>query len=173
LSLPTTTRFGRNPLLELELANKAYVDSQVGSGNTFARIVKTVDETINSDTTLHNDNEIFFVPNINKVYGWSMLGYVSSEAAADYKYSWSLPAGCTGTMSSSSIDGSQTRGSVDADATDSIATSVNLNSVARWEGRFSMGATPGTIQYTWAQLASNAGDTTLGHGTKFVVWEEV
>jgi len=50
MSLPLTTRFGADPLIDEELANKRYVDAQAGGG-AFAWIGHVQAQNIGSSTT--------------------------------------------------------------------------------------------------------------------------
>lgn len=167
------TRFGPQPLLANEIANKAYVDAgSGGTGQTFARVVKKIDETINSSTVLQDDDELFVALNANKIYTWLLLFYVNSGATPDFKYAFSIPAGATGLR----MDVSQFF-VVDDENTSAITTTVNfgtatpVKSSSNW-GRVIMGGTAGNLQMQWAQLNSNAGDTTVEAGSLLVVWEE-
>ena len=50
------TRFGPTPTKDDEVAIKSYVDT---TRTVFVSIVKSIDETIQSSQTVHNDTELF------------------------------------------------------------------------------------------------------------------
>jgi len=171
MSLPLVTRFGANPLLDLELANKNYVDSAGGGGLTHARIVKSVDQVINNQTTFENDDEIFFSVAANREYGFFLSIFYTASAAADFKYIWSVPAGMDGELALGSWFADADRNT--QDVFDQIFVSTNNSLIRGLEctGNFLTGATAGTAQLQWAQFAAIAENCTLHAGSFVIIWE--
>jgi len=169
---PKVTRFGADPTLTQELATKAYVDA-IESGNTFARVVKKVDEVKNSDTTFADDTEIFFTGRANRTYHWIFLWESFINSTADMKIRWTDPAGASGNAVSNAQDWDM-NGTIIRSATSTIVLSGN-NQVRFYEdhGTFLMGATAGDINFQWAQNVSNAGDVSILRGSLLVVWEDL
>jgi len=77
MSLPLVTRFGANPRLDLELANKQYVDTS--GGLTFAKVVKAVTQTVNDSTVLVDDDELLASLEANKTYCFLLFIYIQSS----------------------------------------------------------------------------------------------
>jgi len=171
MSLPLVTRFGADPLLDLEVANKRYVDnSSGGTGQTFARIVKKLDETITSDTTLHDDDELFVAVNASKTYYVLFALTVTSHAAADWKFATSTPSGSTATQIVGRFQSNGMFGTNDPNVgvgspTDNTVQMLHLSMRV-------ITTTAGNIQFQWAQNISNGNNTTVNQGAFMVVWEE-
>jgi len=166
---PKVTRFGALPLIDSELATKAYVDGAGGGGQTFARAVTTSDVTINSDTVLHDDIELFIALDANEVYGFMVFGNYNSGSTPDFKYAFTHPAGSIGTYN---FDAEQTN------VSRVLTNTAGLNGGAGDRlfiaiGRIVMAGTAGDLQFQWAQNTSNAGDTVRKAGSYMVVWEEL
>jgi len=173
MSLPLTTRFGANPLLELELANKAYVDSSSGGGNTFARVVKKVDESRQSDTTMTDDAELFVPLEANKNYGFETRLFYQSSAAADFKVGYTIPSLATGLrLGASNWHSTVGIATFVIPTVTFVAMGATLVTTPTY-GRVIMGATAGDLNFQWAQNAPVASDTTVKAGSRLVVWEEL
>jgi len=170
---PKVTRFGALPLIDSELATKAYVDAGGGgTGQTFAKVVKSVDETINNSSTYQDDDEITFTPEINKVYGFFMALFIVGTSPQNIKLRFSLPAGASGERLGTGGDmGLIVRN------TSTLITNLILgqNATIRtgtFPARLLMGATAGDVTLQWAQNSAGAFDLTLKAGSYIVVWEE-
>jgi len=165
---PKVTRFGALPTVDSELATKAYVDS-AASGLTFARVVKSVTETINSDSVLHNDDELFFVANANKTYGGIIGLHLESGSTPDFKSALSIPSGA----SARRVNGSWgTSATAVADFT--VAQVIPMTGPPGMLAVYFrvIITTAGTVNYQWAQNVSNAGDTSVLQGSFMTIWEE-
>jgi len=172
-SVPTITRYGRDPLVDLELANKRYVDNKQG-GKTFAAIVKSVDEIINNSSTLQDDDELFFEAKANKAYFVSFFLIQHSESSApNFKTGWSIPSGATMIDGASPISYRGTTGAVFV--TDStVAKTLTTSLGSRSNGfcfQLLIGATAGTVNFQWAQGNATAEDSTCQRGATLLVWE--
>jgi len=166
---PLSTLYVQNPTENLQVANKQYVDDSPSP--TFARVVKKVDETVTNSTTLQDDDELFVPLNANKTYGFFLLLFINSAAAADYKGNFSIPAGASGTRSVSapSIVPSATVG-ITAEFTPATDGQIQCIMI---HGRVITAGTAGNLQYRFAQDTSNAGTTRDLQGSHLVVWQEI
>jgi len=165
------TRFGPSPLLDDELATKGYVDAVPSSGNTFARVVKKVDQTKTADTTLADDDELVVALEANKMYGYFFVLFIISPAAADYKIRFDIPAGATSAFTGL-IRMDSVGEAIDAEASRAMLTS-GINQSMGAAGRVVMAGTAGNLAMQWAQNSSNAGNTITQRGSYLVVWEEL
>jgi len=167
MSLPLVTRFGADPTVDLELANKQYVDSSSGGGQTFGRVVKTVDEIINNSSTFQDDDELFMPLLANKQYGW-ILSYMilNVNNAADFKATFTGPSGAVGRFGPNQGSSQQTFALGSSDSTQADGSKC----WAHW-GKIITDSTPGNLQMQWAQAAATVADTTLEAGSFLTVWE--
>ncbi len=144
-----------------------------GSGLTFAKVVKSVDETINSSTTMQDDDELLFTPNINKVYAGILLLWWTSPSTPDFKCAFTIPTGATGQwMEANAIF--RFSGQDDTDIANVIPQTGSggfLKTLSNYF-RIEMSSTAGTVNFQWAQNVSNASNTTVNAGSTLVVWEE-
>jgi len=168
---PKVTRFGALPLIDSELATKAYVDSGGGGGLTFAKVVKAVDESVTSSTVLQDDDEIFFTPAINNVYHVVMLLVVNSPSTPDLQEAWSVPAGATMEKLSATWRSGSANAIEDWLAADNHPTVAGVQ-LLELHGRLTMAGTAGTANWQWAQNASNANPTSVLRGSLMLVWEQ-
>jgi len=172
---PKVTRFGALPLIDSELATKAYVDGSSGGGQTFARVVKTVDEIINNSTTFQDDDELLFTPQINNEYAGFIMVVYAATAVANWKSRVTLPAGATGFWKPNGNDWN-TNGVPVANITSGFGIGGSGAADQRFfEEHFMirMGATAGDINFQWAQNTLEATDATVFSGSLLVVWENV
>ena len=65
------------------------------SVNTFARIVKKVEQVKNSDITLALDDELFASLKANKTYAFILGFFLNSGVTPDMKYTFQSPTGTT------------------------------------------------------------------------------
>jgi len=170
MSLPLTTRFGADPLLDLEIANKRYVDNNSGSGNTFARVVKKLDEIVNNSSTLQNDDELLVALDANKLYGFLLTCIYTSAGIADFKWGWSVPAGVTMEWQVVSLVNSAALNQTQTKALNGLG--VTIETMETFSGVIRVGATAGNVNLQWAQNTANASDTTMERGSFLVTWEE-
>ena len=170
--LPLTTRFGADPLLDLEIANKRYVDNSSGGGGTSFSVVKKVDEVRNNTITLSDDSELFFTGKANATYLIISWWNCKSVASANLRYAFSLPSGATGLRSASTVFRSNTGQPMTADLTATDFLSVDTtNEMFGYAYSISMGSTAGIIQLQWAQTVAQMGDTIIQRGSALMIHE--
>ena len=144
-----------------------------GSGNTFARVVKKADQSVNNTTTPTDDSELFVALSINKTYSFMLLFMMHIRPTSDLKYQLTVPTGATG----------NDRGTGDWDATSEItfpSLPSNHSVTVTGEGDFTVanygrvitGGTAGNLQVQLAQVMATVEDTTSLEGSLLVVWEE-
>jgi len=158
-----------NPLLPADIANKAYVDSN--SPNVFARVVKKVDQTKNSDTTNAPDDELVIALLANKVYFVLATLFVQSPVTPDIKMLFSVPAGATAIRNAADFTFNPSA-TTDATVSGGFACDGNVQFMAAVI-QVIMGGTPGNFSLEWAQLVSNPGDTKVLQSSSLVVYEEL
>jgi len=169
---PKVTRFGALPTVDAELATKAYVDAGGGgTGQTFAKVVKSIDETLNSDDTLQDDDELVFAANANKTYYVMCHVWLNSGTTPDFKFTWVLPAGASGVKQNANWNGVQDSQTTDVEATNNVTMAVGTRIISM-SFKIIVGGTAGDIQLQWAQQTSDAGDTTVQQGSCLLAWEE-
>ncbi len=144
-----------------------------GGGLTFAKVVKTADETVNNSTTFQDDDVLKFTANANKEYVFMLFLKTNSSAVADLKGIFSLPSGGTGTWlfglfrnntsSSADMNDILVAREFPADGSDS--------STVMW-GQISIGGTSGVCTFQWAQSTAEVSTTKIFKGSLLLVWEE-
>jgi len=142
-----------------------------GGGQTFARIVKKADETVNSSTVLQDDDEILFAANASKTYYCYIDILLNSGVTPDFKWGISVPTDATAI----GIDGYwKSSGPVttrDVTSVDTTGTTGNNESI-HMSFRVINATNAGNVTLQWAQNTSDAGDTKVLEGSTMVVWEE-
>ena len=142
-----------------------------GGGLTFAKVVKSADQTITEDTVFSDDTELKFIPTINKVYHYYLMILHTSNSSSDFKLLFTVPTSCT--MNGNSADWQMGTAGTMADVTASrtINSSGSLAGTAMY-GRIVMSGTSGEITLQWAQALSNVENTTVFKGSMLIVWEQ-
>lgn len=140
-----------------------------GSGKTFAKIVKTTDETIMCDTTLSNDAVLKFAACANKTYNVQLFMHFQSAIAADFKWAMSLPTNATGIYQLGDWQDA-TKGDRDWETIISACTD-NTCQLFELSGLVRMGDCAGCVAVQWAQNASNSGCTTVQAGSMIIAWQ--
>jgi len=124
-------------------------------------------ETISSNASLQNDDDLFVSVDASAVYMVKAVLRIASQTAADFQFGWTGPAGITFDWIAHSINsgGSTTNDDfIGAYGTASVPTVAGLGGstvVAHVEGLLVMGANAGTFRLQWAQGTSNASGTSL------------
>lgn len=144
----------------------------LASGQIFAKVVKSVDEIVNNSDVFQDDNELFFIPIINKVYNIKIIVYLQSTTQADFKYSVSFPTGAVaerGTGSWSSTSARDTRPAQETLAPTIIDTEIKWLAIPY---RLVMGSTAGNFSFQWAQANARMSDTKVLKGSLLLVLEQ-
>lgn len=143
-----------------------------GAGLTFAKVVKSADETINTDIVLSDDSELTFTPSINKTYLILFFLRITSGTVPDFKQVWSVPTGATMNGLRQKIwRNDALSNSGDFTSSFNISTDGTPEIMTFWAVLI-MSSTAGDATFQWAQQASSAENTTVHQGSTIVVWEE-
>lgn len=124
-------------------------------------IRKTADQTIQSDTTVNNDTHLFYAAQGTKTYGVTFTLMVRSQANADFKFAITVPAGATAYYEKVGTE------IMVEDPTEITVLTNDSPSRAKViiECFVVMGAPSGNIQLQWAQVTSQATNTTVFKGS--------
>lgn len=151
---------------------KQAIDALSG-GQTFARVVKKVDETVNNSSTLQDDDELFVLLSPNKVYFIILAIFGSGNSTADFKYAISLPTDATG----KGLEG-KFENTAPFDVSVDITSSRNMG-ITGSESSFILYArvtvlgNGGLLNVQWTQQLQTVGDTKCLKGASLLVWEEL
>lgn len=167
MSLPLVTRFGANPLLDLEVANKNYVDN---AGGFVSRVLKLVDETRTTDTVLSDDNELFFPVEVDSTYRFWLFALMENEALPDMKFIFTLPTNCVGNRMGGPWQAVTYTLENDMLAQRAQAAATGLKFVNIY-GLVRNGDTAGNVQYQWAQNGSSPNTITTFAGSSILIWK--
>jgi len=170
MSLPLTTRFGVNPTLDLELANKAYVDSAGGGGQTFFKGFVSADHTKISDTTLETLDELTWSAKANRFYIVNLQHEIKSHPTADFRHELVMPAGASVQRNFGALR-TEPSNNLDWDIAFGATTNDTDRQVVSIWGYVQIGATAGDVIYRWGQNISNPTTTTWFAGGMMLVWE--
>lgn len=143
------------------------------AGNTFARVVKKVDQTVNNSNVLVNDNELVIALQANKIYSFFSFVYLTSTTVADWKHNWILPAGASGNMTAGpwASNAAQVASIIESIGI-SVVNTADIECIMTL-GRVIVGGTAGSIQYQFSQNNPVVFDTKCLQGSSLVVWEEL
>ena len=141
-----------------------------GSGLTFARVVKSADETIQSDIVMSDDADLKFTAQAEKTYAGIIHIDIISASDADFQKLMTMPTNATGTW--------MTVGDWDASNPNSAGAITAVNSSTSGSRQhlsiffiIITGDTAGEVNLQWKQTSSRASDTTVFQGGLMVVWE--
>lgn len=141
-------------------------------------VVKSVDESRTSTTTVADDGHLFASLEANSVYRFSSTLLFDGPEAADATITYTVPSGATGgwapfagTLGTTVPDGSaqlkvaarQFASNSDIGVMTSSATLAGIMAMPR--GIVTTGATPGLLRLRWAQQTSNATPVVLKAGS--------
>ena len=136
--------------------------SRVGeAGGGMELLVKSVDETIDTDTTLSDDAKLLFPVAANENWQFEGVVWVTSGATPQFKFTFDGPAGSVG-MFEFALDEV-------FDTAQELGTADNAGSGTRkslsFRGSIANGGTAGNLAFQWAQNVSDAGNTTVEAGS--------
>jgi len=131
---------------------------------------KSADETVNNNTTLQNDDHLFFTVGTTDVWALNacLVCTDSTGTAADIKVAFTLPASGVMRLMSVTLNAAATvtaqRWDTSGVATD-LATSNTVTNVHFLSGTYIGGGTGGTFQMQWAQNTLTVTDTKILKGS--------
>lgn len=134
------------------------------------KIPKVSDETIDTSTTLQNDDELFFPVDANKVYAVTGVIRFTTGTTPNIKFTWAAPAGATWVFRSQGNGASGTWESSGSATKTPNGAATHLIFVF-W-GHVVVAGNAGVVQLQWAQNTSDGGDTTVNAGS-YITYEAV
>jgi len=137
---------------------------------TWSRIVKTEDQTKNSETTYAADTDLQFRVEANRVYNIRLSAFFDTDATPDFKFQFTGPASPTLFLARGHYVVPGATADTDFLHT-AFSTSVAVTGASSADGYVEAvillqnGANRGVFAFEWAQNTSNAGDTTVRGGS--------
>lgn len=134
--------------------------------------LKTADESVTSNTTVQNDDELFLSVIANAKYSMALTLIYEAATASDIKWGFTFPSAATMTWGQLSLDVAATAVSGDVrapafgSATSGTSTLTGGGAAAASQllavlrGTLIVGANAGTLQLQWAQ-ATSGGTATI------------
>lgn len=165
--LPTVA----DPVDAFDVANKQYVDAQVNAvlPGPFAQVVKSVTETKNNDDVSSADSELLASLPIG-IYSADYRIFLKSHVDADFRWRIGLESGSASARANitayQSNAGSTTKG-IDADTTFGTDDTIQMILIL---GKINVTALA-SVSFSWAQLTSDAGDTSVIDGSSMVIYQ--
>lgn len=132
----------------------------------YERYVKGATETVNNSTTLQDDDDFAFAIGANEIVPFHMWIRGDSNATADFKWAFSVPSGGGGVVLQTAYGGAGVGSSITPFAISSgTGIQTNAGFYIYFTGFAQAAATPGTVQFQWAQNTLDASDTTVQAGS--------
>lgn len=133
-------------------------------------VVKTADETVQNNT-LQDDDELKFYVEPYSTWRWNIYGQYSSGATPDFAFQITVPSGATGNFWTNVIVGGTATPVFGIYGTPIPADGFGVTLVGLWlEGLVIVGATAGFLTLQWAQVTTNASNTTVKKGSSLMAW---
>lgn len=137
------------------------------------RVRKSADENVISSTALQNDDALLLPVVASSSYWVKLFLIYTSPAAAFLKIGWTAPASATldwvanglGSTVSAASAGVIERAALAIGGSQVIGCDGATSVVALVEGWLITGATPGNLQFQWAQGTSTASNSTVKAGS--------
>lgn len=133
---------------------------------------KTADQTVNNSTTLVNDTELFVSVAANAEYDMELAAVQNSNATANFKLNFVLPAGATWVTGIFDLGSSAANEQFGVQTTAGPAlgiTGAAADAVVWIKAKLIIAGTSGTVQFQWAQNTANASNTIVRAGSTLVL----
>lgn len=144
-------------------------------------IRKTADETVNNSATLQDDNVLKLVLGASGIWAFELQLLTSASATnTDWKFGWTVPAGCTmlwgshqeGTSYVWDAPGVGTApGALGNESTVLVVGSANVTGGFFVRGVIRMSTTAGTVQLQWAQNTAQASNSIVLTDSILSAWK--
>ena len=133
---------------------------------------KAADESLTTDTTLQNDDELVLAVLASRTYLVRLSVAVTTTTAGDFKHAFALPSGATIQMvGDQHFSGSESANEAGWDGSSKAVASTNGALIAlNLVGLLTVDTTAGNLQYQWAQNGSS-GTTTVEAGSSLEIVE--
>lgn len=127
---------------------------------------KTSNETVNNSAVLQNDDALVLTMEASSSYLLSLRLIVNTGTTPDFKFTFTVPAGTTGSIhvfegSTPSTAAAVLQGPFSLTAT-SAFSGIAADQVLLVQGVVVVSTTAGNLQLQWAQNVANASDTIVG-----------
>lgn len=138
--------------------------------NKVRAVAKTAGQVVNNSSTFVNDSELLATVDASTTYTYAFTIFSTSGTTPDIKFTVTFPSGATCSFGHVGlVSTASPTGDVDVGGYSSATSGVSAVGVAGTTGvqttmlggTLAVGATAGTLQLQWAQLAANASDTTV------------
>lgn len=142
------------------------VNEIIGGINAIGSLqaTKTLDESVISNTTLQDDDELLVAVAAASIYDLTLDLYYTSGVTPDLKFGWTYPAGTTIKASMQGyFSGVMQSVLISQTGVNSLDGGTDFACVVR--GRIFTSSTAGTLRLQWAQVTSNATNTTVLAGS--------
>jgi hypothetical protein len=126
-------------------------------------ITKTADQTVTNNAAFQNDNTLLVAMAANSSYNIdAVINFSSTSAAADYKYTFTVPAGSTVAISATA-DTAAAAGTIcnitTSGQTCTIASTAGYRGNITLKGYVRTGGTAGNLQFQFAQNTATGGQS--------------
>lgn len=140
---------------------------------------KAADETVTNDTTLQNDDDLFFAIPASEVWGWEIMLLYSGTTTGDFKTSMTFPSGAVCPWGRVGVDTSLAASMIGFDAPVSGSSNFGFGGngasntmVARIAGTCINGANAGNVRLQWAMATSDSGQVArVRRGSHLRAWK--
>ena len=126
-------------------------------------VVKTADQTVTNNAAFQNDSNLSFAMAANSTYTLdATINYSGTSTAADFKYTFTAPAGSTVYINADAAKGttSTTICNIAASGqTCSVLITGGFRGIININGYVRTGATAGNLQFQFAQNTGTAGQS--------------
>ena len=152
--------------------NSSFVAASSGeSGKTFAAIVKSIDQSLTSDTTLQDDSELLFTAKADTIYTVLLMISATGSLTGDVKSAFSVPTNAS-FKELETLWKTDTPPPFETVVFQSHMSEGTNRPINTW-AVITIGDTAGQVAYSWAQWSADSVATTIQAGSVMVVWESV
>ena len=162
----------------MRLSNNGTLDESDGathsvrSNRNHAVVSKAADETLASDTTLQNDNELVLAVRASQTYLVRLRVAVTTAPTPDFKHAFSLPAAATIQMvGMTHHSGAMSTNNVGWNGSSQALLGSATTVFVEYLGLLTVDTTAGNLQYQWAQNTSDGASTIVEAGSSLEIVE--
>ncbi len=143
--------------------NRCYENNNWHDCTTAVNENKTADQTITNSAVFTNDSNLVYAVAANASYKIdATINYSTTSAAADFKYTFTIPAGATVFLATDADIAATTRTICNITAsgqTCTLANTANFRGIIHVTGIVTTAATAGNIQFQFAQNTATGGQS--------------
>ncbi len=131
-------------------------------------VIKAADQTITSQTTYQNDDELSWAVAANESWFFELFLMYDAHATPDMKFTFDVPANATITWTYLGNGGDD---AVHEEGEDNLLSGFGTVKILSFRGKVLTGATAGLVRFQWAQRTSSANATIVKAGSYIVAHE--